>query len=90
MDITVAAVLGALVFCGNCYWRRVMNREGAKGMSFRGVTKDGFSFAFIRKNRMLNGNASELALQCMRSGMPEWDWKELQNRVRENLAWTIK
>jgi hypothetical protein len=37
---------------------------------------------------MLNGNASELALHWICSRMPEWDLKEVQNRVRENLALT--
>jgi hypothetical protein len=41
------------------------------------------------ENRMLDGNASELVLHCMYSDLSEWDLKELQNRVRENLASTL-
>ena len=39
-------------------------------------------------NRMFDGNASEPALHRMCSRMPEWDLKEVQNRVKENLALT--
>jgi hypothetical protein len=54
-----------------------MNRKGGKGVGFKRGCKDRSSLSSLG-NRMLNGNASKLALHCMYSGMPERDLKELQ------------
>jgi hypothetical protein len=53
-----------------------------------GEPKTGPSFSSLG-NRMLDGNASEPALHWMCSRMPKWNVKEVQNRVREDLALAI-
>lgn len=55
---------------------------------FQGGIKTGPSLPLLG-NRMLDSNALELALHCMYSDTSEGDLKELQNRVRGDLASTI-
>jgi hypothetical protein len=63
-------------------------REEGNVIGFRVGIKTGPSLPLLG-SRVLDSNASELALHCMYSDTSEGDLKELQNRVRGDLASTI-